>query len=333
MNAETLAHPRIHLPILSNSSRTTFQRCPREYQFRYVLNRKTRHTIAALKFGKFFHVGLNAWWTCNGAAHTKFDEALSAVAAVEGDHDAFDVAKARALLAGYTARWGEERLTTVAVEQMFRLPGELFDLGGSIDAICKDDAGRLHNVEHKTTSSDIGTGADYWRHIQALDPQVSTYSAAARSIGYPIHDTIYDVIRKPSFEPRTATPVEARKYTKPTKAEPIPRLYAGQRETDETPAQYGERILADIAESPAKYFARMTIVRLEGDDAAHARDVREVARMIDRCAAEDTWPRAPSACTRFGRVCDYFDVCSGLTTIDDDSQFESKVRTHEELSF
>lgn len=331
MNTETLVHRR--LPILSNSSRTTFQRCPREYQFRYVMLRKSRRTVAALRFGTLFHRGLNEWWRHNGPASEKLDEGLAAIRAHALDHDAFDLAKASALLTGYTARWGEEKLTTIAVEQMFRLPGQLFDLGGSIDAICKDDTGQLHNVEHKTTSSDIGTGADYWRHIQALDPQVSTYSAASRSLGYPIHDTIYDVIRKPSFEPRTSTPVEARKYTKPTKAEPIPRLYAGQRETDETPAQYGERILADIAESPARYFARMTIVRLEGDDAAHASDVRDVARMISWCAAEDAWPRTPSACTRFGRVCDYFDVCSGLTTIDDDRQFESKTRAHEELSF
>ncbi len=340
------------LPLLSNSSLNTFRRCPREYYFRYVLLRKTRAKAAALRFGTLFHIALNAWWRCNGSAVEKLLAALAALDAQEEEKDLFELVKARCLIAGYTARWGDEGYETLAVELQFRLPlfdgggrvlnasGEVvgvtrarsmgFDLGGAIDVIAKRN-GRVRNVEHKTTSSDISVGSDYWRHVVTLDPQVSTYMNASRVLGYDPHDTLYDVIRKPTIVPHLATPEEDRKYTKPTKAEPIPRLYAKQRETDESPEEYESRLTEEIAENPGRYFARMPIVRLDEDDAEHARDVRDTAAMIASAENYSRWPRSPNACERFGRLCEYHDACSGITTIEDDSRFITKTHQHEEL--
>jgi RecB family exonuclease len=338
-------------PLLSNSSLNTFRRCPREYYFRYVLLRKGRAKAAALRFGTLFHAALNAWWRRNGSALEKLRAALDALDAQNEEKDPFELAKARALIIGYTARWGEEGYETLAVEKQFRLPildeggrvfnasGQIgttaprsigFDLGGAIDAIV-NRRGRVRNVEHKTTSSDISVGSDYWRHVVAMDPQVSTYHAAAHRLGFAPVDTLYDVVRKPGLVPLLATPEESRKYTKPTKTEPIARLYKGQREDDETPEAYEARIVADIEENPGFYFARMPIVRLEHDDVEHARDVRETAWMIAHAKENHMWPRSPSACERFGRLCEYHDVCSGLATINDDARFVTKARQHEEL--
>lgn len=327
------------LPLLSNSSLNTFRRCPREYYFRYVLLRKTRSKAAALRFGTLFHVALNAWWACAGlelpavrlmAALRAIDEH---VARSDNESDPYETAKAKCLMAGYTARWGDESLETLAVEKNFRIPivDECYDLGGSIDAIVKTRTGRVRNVEHKTTSSDISVGSNYWRHVVTMDPQVSTYMNAARVLGFDPHDTLYDVIRKPAIVPQLATPEESRKYTVPSKKEPIPRLYKGHREIDETVEEYETRLTADIAARPSWYFARMAIVRLENDDAAHAQDVNDTAAFITFAETRNRWPRAPSACERFGRLCEYHDVCSGITTIDDSSRFATKEYQHEEL--
>ncbi len=324
------------LPLLSNSSLTTFRRCPREYYFRYVLLRKGRAKAAALRFGTLFHVALNAWWRCSGDAAYRFAAALAAIAEhiakQDNESDAFEVVKAQCLIAGYSARWADEGYETLAVELRFRLPieGAEYDLGGAIDAIVRK-GGRVRNVEHKTTSADISVGSDYWRHVVTLDPQVSTYMHAARVLGYDPRDTLYDVIRKPTLPHLFATPEEARKYTKPTKAEPIPRLYATQRERDETPEEYAERLTEDIATNPTRYYARMPIVRLEEDDAEHARDVRGTAALIRFAETHDTWPRSPNACERFGRLCEYHDVCSGITSITDNSRYQTKQHKHEEL--
>lgn len=304
-----------------------------------------------MRFGTLFHVALNAWWRCNGSALEKLFAAVAAIHAQIGERDPFEMAKARALIVGYTARWGNEGYETLAVEKQFRFPvyttgGVMrdaggnavaftpdyatWDLGGAIDVIVKR-RGRVRNVEHKTTSADISAGSDYWRHIVTMDPQVSTYDHASRLLGFAPHDTLYDVIRKPALVPYLATPEADRKYTKPTKKEPIPRLYASQRERDETADEYEARLLAEIEENPGRYFARMPIVRLERDNAEHTRDVRETAETIAFATERKIWPRSPNACERFGRLCEYHDVCSGLAVIEDNTRFETKSKMHEEL--
>lgn len=364
--AELLRGKR-HLPVLTNSSITTFRRCAREYHFRYVLNRKARRKSAALKFGSLFHVGLNTWWQTilnnQEAPVIRLRCAIEMMRSYVNDDgkatDPFELVKAETLMAGYTTRWGDEPYETIAVEKQFRLlillgtdvvqgdkiiartaPGHAFDLGGSIDAIVQlglhpIDANvptTLHNVEHKTTSADISAGSDYWRHVIALDSQVSTYEAAAKAMGFDVQDTIYDVIRKPELVPLKATPEESKKYTKPTKAEPIPRLYANQRETDETPEEYRTRLTEDIVARPDWYFARQTIVRLDRDNEEHARDVEQTAALIRFSTDHDAWPRSPNACERYRRMCDFFSVCSGECSIDDGTRYEHKTRQHEELS-
>ncbi len=181
-----------------------------------------------------------------------------------------------------------------------------------------------------STSYDISATSNYWRGVVALDSQVSTYSAAARHMGYDVRDTIYDVIRKPDITPLKATPEEAKKYTKPTKAEPVPRLYKGQREEDETLDEYEDRLVETVIESPEKFYARSTIVRLERDDAEHAQDIAHTARAILRAEDDDAWPRSPNACVRYHRLCDYHPVCSGETTIES-ARYETKTSQHEEL--
>ena len=329
------------LPLLTNSSCTCFRRCPREYYFKYVLLRRPRRKTDALRFGSFFHLGLNAWWSVGDVSQsTKLDAAVHAMDPTTGDVDLFDHAKAVALMIGYTAMWGDVRYETLAVERQFRLPlnvGRLigpaskFDLGGAIDAIVRDAKGNVALLEHKTTSEDISPTSDYWRHVVALDPQVSTYMSAAKALGYDPRSCIYDVIRKPTLTPARATPEDKKKYTKPTKADPLPRLYAGQRETDETPEEYSARLLEDIQSQPDRYFARQVIVRLEHDNDAHAEDVRMTAEAIEFATERSAFPRTPSACERYHRLCEYHDVCSGNASIDD-AQFESKARAHEELA-
>ena len=341
------------LPLLTNSSLTTFRRCPREYYYAYVLRRRAVRKSDALRFGTLFHVGLNAWWTWTGDADVKLASAtlaMSRKAEEYADADPFELVKAEELMLGYTARWGDEPYETLAVEKQFRLPllsprsshpqdsATGFDQGGAIDAIARigsfidelNHEATVHVVEHKTTSQDISPGAPYWNNIVALDSQVSTYMEAARELGYAPRDCIYDVIRKPDVNPLKATPEESKKYTKPTKAEPVPRLYSGQREEDETPEEYRARLRKDITKSPDWYYQRMTVVRLEHDDAGHERDTLETACMIRFAEERNAWPRSTKSCERYRRLCDYHPVCSGTASIND-LRFETKESTHEEL--
>jgi PD-(D/E)XK nuclease superfamily len=186
----------------------------------------------------------------------------------------------------------------------------------------------LYVMEHKTSSEDIGPGSIYWRKL-TLDSQVSNYLVGARALGHEPVGVIYDVLRKPALEPMMATPVEARKYTKPTKTEPS-RLYASQRESDEAPLDYRDRLLEDIAARPDHYYQRGVVVRLEEEEREAAHDTWQTAVAIRDARASGVWPRNVDSCQQYHRMCEYWPVCSGETTLDD-FRYEHG-RAHPELS-
>ena len=240
-----------------------------------------------------------------------------------------------------------------------------FRLGGRFDGIVVDGNGRLHVLEHKTTASDLEFGSLYWAKVKALDTQVSHYINGAKSAGYDVEDCIYDVIRKPGIRPGKATPVEEREYTKPKdrackeckKKNPAPgphieivdvsghevscvdgrivtdpggRLYKSQREQDETAEEFRERVRADIAERPERYFARGPIVRLEAEEREHAFDVWQAAKMLHEAERSGFAPKNPDACSAFG-TCEFLPVCSGEASIDDETLYRTAATAHEEL--
>lgn len=328
---------RVHLNVLSNSAIACYRRCPREFRHRYVQLRRPRRTSEALRFGAFFHLGLNVWWGTEGDAFARFEAALVAMRERAEKHpedaDPFELVKAEELMLGYSARWGNEGYETIAVEKQFNVElvnpstgraSKTYRMQGAIDVIARRD-GKLYQVEHKTTSSDVTPGSDYWRKVSALDSQVSTYQSACRAAGFEVENTLYDVVRKVELRPKLATPIESRRYTKKG------ILDARQRENDETPEEFRERVRAHIAESPERYFARGPVVRLEHDEREHAADVWQTAFMIRESENSGRFPRSPGACERFHRLCDYFDVCSGIASIEDDSRFRTAEHAHEEL--
>jgi hypothetical protein len=357
---------RRHLSVLTNSSLSCYRRCAREYYYRYTLLRRPRKKSDALKFGSLFHVGLNAWWRAEGGAEEKYMAAIGAMADAASEVDEFELVKAEELMLGYTARWGDERYTTVAVEQRFDVPfcdvlG--VSMSGSLDVLAERN-GKLYIIEHKTTSADIDPGSTYWLKVSGVDSQVSTYHAAMKDMGREAEATIYDVVRKVDLRPRLATPEDKRKYTKgSSKACPFckktsnvkgphlvsslgepeqycvdgriitseSRLYADQRETDESAEEYRERIRDHIAANPEHYFARAPIVRLERDEREHANDVWQTATMMALAAERGLYPRNAGSCERLGRLCSYFEVCSGQDSIDNDIRFRTAKTAHEEL--
>lgn len=136
--------------------------------------------------------------------------------------DVFDLVKAEALLVGYDVRWSEQALDVLGVEVQFRTPlinpgtgspSRLFVLGGKIDALARcRETGHVFVVEHKTSSESFDEGSFYRRRL-VLDNQLSTYFAAARTLGYEPVACLYDVIGKPTIRPHKATPPEERSYT------------------------------------------------------------------------------------------------------------------------
>lgn len=317
------------LQLITTSSSRCFNRCKQEYYYSVERGIQSLGSTKSLTWGSAWHRGMEAIWT--PGAPWNWTLAVEAAQPLPGeDLNAFDLAKLEVLLTGYVEYWrtDNERLANLAVEKQFRCPlvnpdtgrkSLTFELSGKLDAVCEDSSGQ-HIVEHKSTADDISAGAPYWEKLK-IDSQCSNYFAGARSLGYYPIDIIYDVVRKPRLEPLEATPIEQRKYTKATKTEPS-RLYAAQREFDETPDEYRKRLADDIAERPEFYFVRGTVVRLASEELAAAGDMWDTAQFIRSSQQHNRWPRNTDACERYHKFCQYWPVCTGSADIEDSTRYQ-----------
>jgi hypothetical protein len=161
---------------LTNSEITTFQRCEREWQHRYLDHREGEGITESLSRGKRIHKELAAWWS--GAKTT--DE----LPPIE-----------TAMMIGYAARYVRPNLRDVRVNVPFRCQIGGVDVVGECDAVGVYENGRTVVVEHKTTTQNISPGSQYWRERIHCDTQVSTYLAA-----FPGATVLYDVLHTPGLK-------------------------------------------------------------------------------------------------------------------------------------
>lgn len=280
----------------------------------------------------------------------------AALAAIPAELDPFDAAKARAMVVAYCTFWDATEAEVLAVEREFLAPFVRPDgtvdpdwlLAGKIDLALRID-GRVVLVDHKTSSEDVSPGGTFRARL-ALNAQATHYIIGARSIELEAEAFMFDVLGKPGIEPALATPVESRKYTAEkwtkhpdckgkgcsgctdgkTLAEPA-RLYANQRDRDETPAEYFARCCVVIAENPDRYLAQIEVMRTEREVERYMRELLIDSTLMDTVREYGLVSMNEGACFQYGgRPCSYHPVCSGTATVDDRRLYEIK-RAHEEL--
>jgi PD-(D/E)XK nuclease superfamily len=328
---ELALRPRVALPVLSSAEKRCFQSCKRKHYIRYRLLRRPLRAPESVWLGRVLHRALAAWWRAAQEGGDRLVAALIELNPTPDDAgaeptDPFEAAKVEALLVGYHARWAGVVVEVLAVEVEFTAPivnpetgkeSRTYALGGKIGAIARLRDGQVYVVDHRTTSESIDEGAEYWQRLR-LDAQVSDTFAGARSLGYEVAGCYYDVIAKPRLAPLAATPLEKRQYTKKDG-----RLYAGQRESDETPYEYRTRLDEHIAEKPERYFARAVTARVGADETEALLDTWNTARDIREADLALRHPRNPDACKGWGRLCEFFAVCTGEADVNDAGMFRS----------
>lgn len=322
----------MNLPVLNNSRAKCYRSCPRKYLYAYEMAQRPVRSSSELHFGTVFHKALEAWLLALKDGNPEQALPLALCAIDESDLDPFTRVKAEVLMAVYHERWIGEPLQVLGVEKRFHAPlvnpatgapSRTWQLSGTLDALVRRlDTGDVWIVEHKTSGEDLRPESDYWARLR-MNSQISTYMVGGRALLYGsefrdrLAGCLYDVIGKPKLAPLQATPVELRKYTKPTKANPEPRLYKNQREEDETVEEFRARVLAHVLEDPSRYINRAEVVRLEEDEVEAAADMWMQAKAIRESQKQNAWPRNPDACHLYRRQCDYWPVCVGEAEIDD----------------
>jgi len=276
----------------SSTAEADYRLCQRRWFWRHVERWQPVQTPEALAFGTAWHVLRE---------HGELPVHLTPADAWQAEHLV-------ALDTGYRRAWPEP-LDVIAAEQRFELPliPDVL-LVGRIDKLIRY-AGGVWIVEHKTSGSDIAPESDYWPKL-SLDAQLSTYWLGARALGLCIDGVLYDVARKVDLRPLKATPLEAQKRTKEGK------LYANQRLHDETPADFGARCAASIAENPNRHYQRRELARTERQLAEHWLAMQTYARQMSTVASQCDAPQNPDGCMRWGR-CEFLSACmSGQHPVD-----------------
>jgi RecB family exonuclease len=305
---------------LTHSRMACAKACLRRHYYAFEMGLRPARESTPLRMGGSFHRGVEAFSTTQAGT---FEEAvMAAIQAATAQYEtvpqgvadplewAIERVTVERLLHAYFLRYQNDGLNVVATEPEFNLPlrnpetgaeSRIFRLAGKIDRIVQLSDGRLAVLETKTTSSSLDDGSDYWARLR-LDSQISLYLYAARQLGFDVATVLYDVVRKPEISVYRATPPDRRKYTKDG------HLYANQREKDETPDEFAERLSADIAARPEFYFARKEIPRLEADLAEAQAEWWQQAQMLRECQRTGRWFRNTQSCLQPFR-CEFTEVC------------------------
>jgi len=120
--------------------------------------------------------------------------------------------------------------------------------------------GRVAVMVFKRTHQDITRDSKFWLDTYADFMERGIHIMDARAKDYPVETVLYDVTMWPGLRPYKATPAESRKYTKEGK------LYANQREENETPEEYGRRVYDTIIDDPQRFFQREEVIYLPDRD-------------------------------------------------------------------
>lgn len=332
--------------LLTNARMSCARTCLRKHEIRYELGLRPATDDAPRRIGSAFHAAMEA--------ETRGQDPYAAVCSF--GLDPYDEEVVLRLVVGHRWRWQDDGLAAVAAEVPFELPIRNPETGaetpiwrraGKIDGIGRLADGRLALVEYKTTSEDIAPGSEYWTRIR-IDQQNIGYFIAARELGFDVQTIVYDVVRKPTLQPRSVPLVdeEGTKIVLDGAGQRV-RTKDGKkwRESGDTAAGYvlqtrpetrdefGERIRADMAERPDFYFARMEIPRLERDLELFRQELWMQQLSLRAAQRSGHWFRNPGACRGFFGACEFLGICE-RTDLDTNTPdgFVRLSNVHPELS-
>lgn len=307
------------LDVLTHTRISCFKACRYRHYLEYECGLRRERDATPLRIGTQIHKGLECMALVElprkpNALHgfcLRLDEQYADIPQWVNDTLGWlcEAEIVKRLLYGYLWRWGDDGWKTLAAEETFNLPipGKMFHatrtyrIAGKLDQVVVLPDARTALAEHKSTKRSIEPDSDYWKQAQLSD-QTTEYFWAKRKLNQYLDTIILDAIHVPKMKPLRATADEDRKYTKAGK------LYANQRERDETPTEHGTRLTEDIAKKPNTYFVRREVPRLEADIERFLRELYQVQAQIRDAARHGLHYRSTDACTAPYR-CAYLDFC------------------------
>jgi len=351
--------------VITNSSMACFKSCRQKFYWSYELGLRPDIEKTPLRIGSMVHEGLDLMAkgaTVEQAINVVSDlyaEKIVDIAGMGQDEELeyklnIECVTVCCLIEGYANAWADSQIEIIESEKTFNLPiinpnGNAMTSikqSGKRDRIGKLPDGRIALMETKTCGEDIGPGSDY-RNVLAINQQVSMYVNAARAEGFDIETTLYDCIRKPTIKP-CAVPLTDENGLKIVldedgarvfKKNGDPRLTASKADgyvlqtRPMTSKEWGEKLMADIAERPEFYYQRFEVPRMADDLEEFNVEIWQIAKDINDCRRRGRWYRNTSNCRMYNSLCPYYSLCAGERDLTDGvpAGFRQAETVHEEL--
>ena len=337
------------------SSISTGMQCPKLYKYKYVDGYRGKAT-GPMKIGTLTHKGLEEYWLGKS-----LDEALEAMRIMsEGDEwdgqeddwwrsDDGQIAYARCCtyIRGYYAKhkdrdplWDFHELpVTIFAEKEFQFKLNGVNYKGKMDVLIIDhEFNEATVIEHKTTSSSIGIGGNYFRRLP-FDVQLTIYRQAAlehlkeradTKWDPPLPRVIYDVIQTSKSSPRQKTKEEGGCPVRKRKDETFEEVDARRKANLETLEEFSERMTKDYGDDedrPSKY-VRHEIMSTHAQHIQRLIELEAYASLLENKGFLEI--RNSSSCGGYGG-CAFLDVCLGTTALDGALYLEKREVLHSEL--
>jgi RecB family exonuclease len=300
------------LKAISWSELKTFQRCPKQHEYKYVDRLVPKRKARPLYLGSWIHAALESYyvggdWKIGHKEYVKdynklFEEERAGLETKRGKRGRPLPEIVSQIMKSYLWYYREDGWTVKAVEQEFevdtplKINGRVQPLQGIIDLVIEDPEGRWWVVDHKTTGTIPDANA-----FHAMDPQLMLYPWAAKQAwGWDISGVIYNYVKsKPPTIPQIT---KAGNISKRKLVTDYPTLRRFLRTNGYDPLDFGDILRPLRKRSPflRRYRLPREAVVTKGvllDSLATAKHIREDARryrVITRdCASQ----------------CPYHDLC------------------------
>lgn len=286
------------IPILRNSERSTFKRCPQRWWWAWREGLRPLRDANPLWFGQGIHLALAEWYLEGDKrgphpveTWEKFVADEERFIPVDYEEDEYKLIEAKELgktmLNGYIEEYGrDDDWDVIATERTFKMPiktqngkSRLVDFVGTMDGVYRQrSTGEVWLMEHKTAK------AIFLNHLP-LDDQAGAYfmvaTQALRSQGLikkdeELQGIMYNFLRKglPDTRPKNA---EGLRTNKPTRAHYVDALVASGEgraalarltiaDMENISAEKGLRVTGEVSKmQPTPLFHREPVWRSAGE--------------------------------------------------------------------
>ncbi len=312
---------------LTNSERKCHGECQRKWYYGYELCRIPSRSREPLYFGSAMGLGFDDIWEEKVDILSSFKAEIEKKAHPEKRQ--LLMTKGEAMLSAYRQIHDPDEWELIQTEKPVKMEidGYPITYRGKLDKVARNKKdGVIYLIDHKTSIDEIENPiADFWLNLM-IDNQPTGYQIALEQQLDEEVRILWDVVKKHS----SLGPKQKKPYVKKRKSETDAECALRKADNLESWNEYADRLYKDYTEKPNEYFKRRQIGRTSEDKALWKDELIADAAAMANSRVIGVFPRRSSSCRKWGSICEYASVCSGLESIESDN-FVTKENRHPEL--